>query len=270
MKNKVGKVYKITNPEGKVYIGSTVQSIHSRWCKYKNMKCQSQGRIYDSMLKYGPNNHIFEIIWEGPANIVLEKEREYGELCNVLDSEKGLNGQLPRKGNSPRQFSEESKAKISKTSTGRVMPKRNIDYSNKVSSIHKGKKSPKSKHTIKNAVEKKKRGVCVYDINWKYVASFNSLKDASIFVKGEVSNICKSCKDGKTLVKNYRFKYTGDSKLKTDKIDQIDFKTGKLLKTWDSIKSATESLGISRQSILGVCRGYGHTAGGYKWRRRYE
>jgi len=270
MKNKVGKVYKITNPEGKVYIGSTVQSIHSRWCKYKSMKCQSQGKIYDSMLEYGPDNHIFEVVWEGPADVVLEKEREYGEFYDVLDSKKGLNGQLPRKGNSPRQFSEENRAKIAKTSTGRVMPKRTKEYSNKVSSVHKGKKAPKSKQTIKNAIEKKKRGVCMYDKNWNYLAYFGSLKDASVFVKGNVANVCKSCKDGKTLVKNYRFRYSEDSKTKTDKVDQIDYKTGKLIKTWDNIRNVTETLGISRQSILGVCRGYGHTAGGYKWKYRYE
>ena len=60
MKKIIG-IYKITSPTNRIYIGSS-NDIYNRWCSYKNLKCKSQTKLYNSLLKYGAENHIFEII----------------------------------------------------------------------------------------------------------------------------------------------------------------------------------------------------------------
>ena len=53
-------IYKITSPTGKVYIGQSIE-IEKRWMRYKNItkSVKKQPAIYNSLLKYGSENHIF-------------------------------------------------------------------------------------------------------------------------------------------------------------------------------------------------------------------
>ena len=56
-------IYKITSPKNKVYVGSTI-NIKKRFNSYRNLKCKTQVRLYRSFIKYGVENHKFEIITE--------------------------------------------------------------------------------------------------------------------------------------------------------------------------------------------------------------
>jgi len=56
---KIG-IYKITNPDNKVYVGQS-KNIHSRFKDYKKVN-YNQRKVYESILKYGIENHKFEII----------------------------------------------------------------------------------------------------------------------------------------------------------------------------------------------------------------
>jgi group I intron endonuclease len=60
-KLRKGSIYKITSPSRKVYIGLTF-NIYSRKSHYKNLFCKSQTKIYLSLLKYGWEQHTFEVI----------------------------------------------------------------------------------------------------------------------------------------------------------------------------------------------------------------
>ena len=71
---KKGFIYKITSPDGKVYIGETLREIEKRWNDYKKLYCISQPKIFNSLKKYGPENHVFEIIEETNENIIYERE----------------------------------------------------------------------------------------------------------------------------------------------------------------------------------------------------
>lgn len=76
---KIG-VYKITNPNGAVYIGST-RNLQKRIRHYTSFSCKGQRKIYESMVKFGPKNHSFEIIQELPFDIsktdLLNQESAY-------------------------------------------------------------------------------------------------------------------------------------------------------------------------------------------------
>ena len=66
-------IYKITSPSGKVYIGQSV-NINLRIKYYSSLSCINQPKLYNSLQKYGWNNHIFEIIEE--CNIEQLDKRE--------------------------------------------------------------------------------------------------------------------------------------------------------------------------------------------------
>ena len=58
-----GYIYKITSPSGKIYIGQT-NDIIKRRNAYNSNHCKRQPKLYNSIKKYGWNNHTFEIIEE--------------------------------------------------------------------------------------------------------------------------------------------------------------------------------------------------------------
>ena len=84
----ISGIYKITSPSGKIYIGQSID-IENRFIYYKYLKCKSQTKIYNSLLKYGYDNHIFEIIDICDVNSLNTKERYYQDSFNCVES--GLN-----------------------------------------------------------------------------------------------------------------------------------------------------------------------------------
>lgn len=81
-------IYKIINPKGKIYVGKT-KNYEQRLGYYKRLQCSQQRKIYNSLKKYGPENHIFEIIEECLYEELNEKEIYWiNELKSV---ENGLN-----------------------------------------------------------------------------------------------------------------------------------------------------------------------------------
>lgn len=61
-------IYKITSPSNKVYIGQSWSWI-KRKSIYKRLACKSQKFLYNSLLKYGFENHKIEILKELPEDI---------------------------------------------------------------------------------------------------------------------------------------------------------------------------------------------------------
>lgn len=64
---------------------------------------------------------------------------------------------------------------------------------------------------------------------------------------------------------SYNANYGMGAKARNSKVQQIDPKNGKIIRTWDSMKNAAGTLGINYQNISRVCRGMRKTAGGYHW-----
>lgn len=99
-------VYKITSPSGKIYIGQSID-IYNRWNKnYKMLRCKSQPKIYNSLKKYGAENHIFEVIEECEESKLLERETywkifykvlEIPSLCCRIDGKGGRNSEETKK-----------------------------------------------------------------------------------------------------------------------------------------------------------------------------
>lgn len=109
---RVSYFYKITNPNGKIYIGQTT-NIRIRLYKYSILKCIGQNLIYNSIKKYGWNTHKVEIIYK---TVCDQKEANKIEMIfiNFFNSywynnkERGLN--LTKGGDGIRGFVKSEKS----------------------------------------------------------------------------------------------------------------------------------------------------------------
>ena len=115
-------IYKITSPSNKVYIGQSI-NIETRKIDYTrfNNNLQKQPKIYNSLLKYGWDNHIHEIIEECEIEQLNERETYWKQY--YLDQVNGnwnevLFCELYDNGGGPK--SESTKSKISESLKGKL------------------------------------------------------------------------------------------------------------------------------------------------------
>jgi group I intron endonuclease len=132
---KISGIYKITSPSGKIYIGESLDIIR-RWYNYKSLNCKRQPKIYNSLKKYGAENHLFEIIEECDTYILRERERYWQEHYNCL-GENGLNLQYVECFDGKQVHSLETIEKIRAKNLGKKL---SDETKQKLSIAHKGKK----------------------------------------------------------------------------------------------------------------------------------
>lgn len=124
-------IYKITSPSWKIYIGETI-NFQKRFLRYKGLQCKKQYKLYNSFLKYGVENHIFEIIEECEVDDLKCRERYWQDEYDVL-SDNGMNLTLTSCGDKKMIHSDESKIKIynTKKDRGQFLPENNPMYGKK-------------------------------------------------------------------------------------------------------------------------------------------
>jgi group I intron endonuclease len=176
-------IYKITSPSGKTYIGQSI-NIEKRFKQYKRLDCKKQPKLYNSLKKYNPKNHIFEVIEECSITQLNDKEVYWKLHYNSL--KEGLNCELFDIGQGPR--SSQVKDKISKSMTGKKKTeehKKNLSISKTgIPSKRKGKPDLKQKGKPKPGVGGKnkpkpgagpKEGKHIINIETNEI--FNSIKE---------------------------------------------------------------------------------------------
>jgi group I intron endonuclease len=144
---KIVGIYKITSPSNRIYIGQSVNILHRFYSYLHLMSCKSQIKLYNSLLKYGPDNHTFEIIKECKVNELNYYERHFQEYYNVL-GEFGLNLKYTNVGSKKVILSNDSIEKIRNThiekhKNGYIHPMKNKKHKDsskkKMSEAKKGK-----------------------------------------------------------------------------------------------------------------------------------
>lgn len=108
MKN--GLIYRLIFPNGKSYVGKT-ENIKNRMNNYKKLKCKTQPKLYDALIKYGFENVKIEIVESDIPNEILS-EREIYHIDRIGSFRDGYNG---TPGGDGILMTEEIKNKISKT-----------------------------------------------------------------------------------------------------------------------------------------------------------
>lgn len=120
---KITGIYKITSPAGKVYIGKS-KNINQRKNDYKSSveKVKSQVRLYNSINKYGWENHTFEIIEECEVVELYCRERYWQDFYEVI-GKNGLNCLLTKCEEHPAEISEETRKRMSEAQKGKSIGK---------------------------------------------------------------------------------------------------------------------------------------------------
>lgn len=193
-------IYKITNPNNKIYIGQSI-NIEKRWYHYKNNDCKSQRALYNSFIKYGADKHVFEIIEECDLKLLNEKEGYWQDYYNSVN--KGLNCRRVSSLEKTGYLSQETKNKISKANKGRVYSTdvliniRNFRKNRTVTNETRLKMSISAKNKIiskelRNKISEKvkeKISKKVIDIKTKQI--YNSCKEAGVSINVNPKTLSK-------------------------------------------------------------------------------
>jgi hypothetical protein len=194
-------IYKIINPEGKIYIGLS-KNIKKRWLDYKNLTSMSNNSVLkESLKKYGYNNHTFEIKEECTLEELRSREKFW---INYYQSNKiGLNGN--KGGCGAGSHTPESKQKISEALKNKPKP------SNFGAKRKKWQQDEEWKQKIKNAP---RCPILMFDLENNFVKEFPNQQAAADHLgvkKNAIWNFLNEYPNpnGKPLthVRGYKFKY---------------------------------------------------------------
>ena len=212
-------IYKIINPKGKIYIGQST-NIEKRFKYYKRLQCKGQQKLYNSLSKYGPENHIFEIIEECIICIINERENHwmdfYNSRINGLNIKGGGIGGTWSKEMKDRMKvitnTPEHKALISSIHKGKTVSQEVRDKISKSrlgtsqteeTKIRRGLFNKHSEEHINRFIKSRSRAIiCINDGR-----EFNSIKEAQEILGIDHSNIIRVLKGIKSNYKGLIFKY---------------------------------------------------------------
>lgn len=214
-------IYKIISPSGKIYLGQSI-NIEKRFNQYKNLHKKGIGnKLYNSFIKYGIKNHIFEIIEECSVDQLNEREiywinfynsiigglniREGGESYKQSEETKNLI-RLKAIG---RKLSKEAKQKISQSKIGNKYNlgrkhsdeiKQSFKYKNR----KKGKITPERNNKIK---EKLQKPIIQYDSKNNFIKEWSSQTEASQILNINQPSISNCLKNKSKTAGGYIWKY---------------------------------------------------------------
>ncbi len=266
-------IYKITNPNGRVYIGKS-KNIIMRYYKYNTLKCEKQPIIYDSLKKYGPENHQFDIIEKCDISMLSEREiyhkkqaiKELGEnnvlFCFIDDGKAGptsqnVNSNLKRSSSLKDYYENHShsmKGKKREVEFGIKHYKPVLQYDLKGNFI----KEWSSQLEVYNAL-----GV---DINNCLKKRYKSSKNFQWIYKEEnIPLYIGKVKDKIKRTKNHCYNISKNKIGKGLKpILQLDMDNN-IIKEWSSQSHASKELNINISCINFCLSGKNKTSGGFKW-----
>jgi group I intron endonuclease len=205
-------IYKITSPNGKVYIGESV-NLKNR-CKFylSPNRIKKQRAIYNSLIKYGVDNHIFEIIEFCDVVNLKERERHFQEFYNSVNN--GLNCFYSSTTNKLKKHSEETikimSMKSSDNKNSFYGKKHTEESLKKISDSSKGVNNPNyggkfiNDEFIKKQINSNsKKPLRVTDIVTGEFFDFINSKECAIFLGVSDSNVRISKTKGWKIKKKF-------------------------------------------------------------------
>ncbi len=169
-------IYKITNPKDKIYIGQTID-FNRRVYQYKMLNCKEQPKLYNSLKKYGFDNHIIELILQCDEIDLTFWERYYQELYNTIEND-NLNCFLVTTEDKSGRHTEETKRKMSEAAKGKKKSAEHIAKLPQNQKGYKGKKrseETKLKQSLNNG---KARKVYQYTKDNEFIKEWRNVTEA--------------------------------------------------------------------------------------------
>lgn len=251
-------IYKITSPKKKIYIGQSV-NIKKRFNSYTRLyESEKQKKLYNSLRKYGPDKHKFEVIHRCLPEELNSLESYYIDLFQSHKSEYGLN--TLHGGNQFNLGIKHTDATIAKMKK-RGMPKTALPASNKVTSIK----------------------IHQLTMDGIFIKEFPSTASAARYFNCSTANISNCLKGFNKSAKGFKWKWANiNKKIKPQKAkeksieclvkanskltEQFDLQ-GNFIKEWQSISVASVTLKINR---ITISRDFHNktTKSGFIWKRK--
>lgn len=249
-------IYKITNPKSKIYIGQSID-IKRRFYEYqKKIRCYSQKKLYNSLIKYGVDNHNFTVIEECEIELLNERERYWQDHYNVLMD--GLNLLLTNTKDKNGENSDETKSKISKSLK---------QYFNSLPTQKKQEIYGKSSRQRKGKLGNRKNSI----LTEEHKKKLSQAKKGSVLSDETKEKIRKKMigrevtwgdkiSESKKSVPNLKNRGKGNKPILQFSKENI------LINEWGSITEASNTLGVSFNSISNNLTGYCKTSNGFIWK----
>lgn len=233
-------IYKITSPSGKIYIGQSINT-KKREKEYLSISnCKGQRKLYNSLLKYGFSEHIFEIIEECRVEVLNERERHWQDFYNVL--KEGLNCRLTGTGDKSGRMSRYSIEKMSQSSGKAV-----IQYTTEGILIREW-------NSIKEATK-----ILKVDITNISACCKNKIKSSGGFIWRYKVGITEN------TIQVKKVGYKSQIEKLNKPILQYD-KSNNFIKEWKSLTEVTNTLGIRQGDISACLTGRQKVAKGFIWK----
>lgn len=236
-KNKFVGIYSITSPSGKIYIGQSI-NIVNRWRQYKYRNCKEQPHLYNSILKYGFENHslkIHKLFWSD-----FDQEHLDSAEINLiaLYQSRGYTLLNLTSGGRKTKFCKETRDKMRRNTS--ELWERGVFEGKKFKAAKGFKWSEEDKKKLRDTLQLR------YGEKWR-LSKLKAKKD-----KEERAEWWKN-----NRAKVTRF-HCGIP------VVQLSL-DGKFIKFWDSQRDAAEELKISQKTIRKSCIGIEMPKQKYRW-----
>lgn len=230
---RISGIYKITCvPTGKVYIGQS-NNVYKRWRDHRLELRKNQhvnNYLQRAWNKYGETQFEFEIIKKCNINEMDKWEQHYIAILNSNNLNFGFN----------------------------------LDSGGSLNKTH-------SKATIDKIVAANQKKIYQFSPDFKLINSYKSLKEASEITGISCAHISSVANGKRNSAGGFFWSYSNEINFNAKRprlngnIHQFDL-TGKYLKTYSSIKEASEFSGASSGHISSVISGKEIQASGYQWK----
>lgn len=244
MRNTNYKVYKHTAPNGKVYIGITCLPLNTRWgkdgCNYNTQKV-----FYRAIQKYGWANFKHEVMCEN-----LSKDEAKSKEIYYIDLYKSNY----KKYNNPAY---------------------GYNASDGGDNVDGHPMSAKSREALMHRIKESQKQVDVFDLNGKYLTTYNSFKETSDILGISVQSVNNCCyyHRGSRRCKDYMLRLNSEtqgkdippySKNTWKSSNVIVFElNGNIYKKFDCPTIAAKEMNIDLSSICRCMKNQYYQAGGY-------
>ena len=207
-------IYRLTSPDGLIYVGMTKNSISKR---IEN-GYQHNARLREAGRKYGWRNFKHEVLESGLSfSAAQDREKHYIAIYNATNPAKGYNVSYGGKSTfEGLRHSEETRQRMSRAQQGKV---KSAETRRRLSESNKGKHSgplsplygkPKSPETIQKQYDSHRfqmRPVVQIDTSGEFVAEYCSVHGAARHI-GVSKQALASCLRGKSKTcAGYVWKY---------------------------------------------------------------
>jgi group I intron endonuclease len=169
-------IYKITNPKGKIYIGQTID-FNRRVYQYKMLNCKEQPKLYNSLKKYGFDNHVLELIHQCQETNLTILERYYQELYKTVEND-NLNCFLVTTKDKTGRHTEETKRKMSESAKGKKKTAEHIAKLPQNQKGYKGKKRSEETKLRQSLNNGKARKVYQYTKDNQFIKEWRNVTEA--------------------------------------------------------------------------------------------